>query len=61
MLVQMFSIPTYERVESIFFLFQNQKYFQTTIMNIKSNTSKDFYKTDFLFLKANEKGKNLFS
>ena len=65
MLVQMFtlpfSMPTYGREESVFFLFQNQKDFQTTVMNIKSKTSKHFYKTDFFFSKTNEKGEDLFS
>ena len=30
--------------ESVFLLFQNQKYFHTTVMNIKSNTSNHFSK-----------------
>ena len=56
-----FSMPTYGREESVIFLFQNQKDFQTTVMNIKSKTSKHFYKIDFFFSKTNEKGEDLFS
>ena len=44
-----------------FILFQNQKDFQTIVMNIKPKTSKHFYKNYFFFLKTNEKGEDIFS
>ena len=44
----------------VFSLFQNQKYFQTIVMNIKSKTS-NILQNWFLFFKSKKKGKNLFS
>ena len=37
--------------ESVFLLFQNQNSFQSTVMNIKSKTSKYFYKPNSYFRK----------
>ena len=53
-------MPTYGREESIFFLFQNQKYFQTTVMNTKSKTSNNFSKLISLFWKQWEGEESIF-
>ena len=55
-----FSMPTYGREREYFLSFQNQKYFQSTVLNTKLKTSNTF-QTDFSFLKAIKKGENLFS
>ena len=51
-----FNMPTYGREREYFLLFQNQKYFQTTVSNTKSKTSNTF-QTDFSFLKAIRRGR----
>ena len=51
-----FNMPTYGREREYFILFQNQKYFQTTVLNKKSKTSSTF-QTDFSFPKAMRRGR----